>query len=160
MCNRCKVEAILFGSSSPLTVREISAILKIDSAECSRHIRALSKEYASGEGALIVNRVGNRYRIEVKPEYAGFVYPVAEKEYTHGDLRALGLIYKAGGMTITKLRENLGNKYDDIMKKLKDKKMVISRREGRATVFYVTRNFYRYFGVRESDLKKSEEGTQ
>ncbi|MCL4315183.1 MAG: SMC-Scp complex subunit ScpB [Candidatus Thermoplasmatota archaeon] len=160
MCNRCKVEAILFGSSSPLTVREISGILKMDTSECSRHIRSLAKEYASGERALIVNKIGNRYRIEVKHDYAGYVYPVAEREYTQGDLRALGLIYRSGGMSITQLREKLGSKYEDIMKKLREKKMVASRRDGRATVFHVTRNFYRYFGVKDADLRQPEDGTQ
>ncbi len=157
MCEMCKIEGILFGSSTPLTLREIASLLHMDTGQCSSVLRSLMKVYKNRESALEIRKAGNRYRIELKPEYVQYVYPVAEKEFSQTELKALGMIFTSGGLTRTEMRENFGDRYPRIINKLKEKKLIIARKVGRAEVFRISSNFFRYFGVRPDEIPRNPE---
>ncbi len=157
MCERCKVEAILFGSNTPLSLREIASLLHLTSQECSKYLRGLIKDYSRRETSLEIRKIGNRYRIELKKEFVQYVYPVAEKEFSQSDLKALGLIFKSGGLSRTQMRENFGERYNEIITKLKDRKLISAKKVGRAEVFRITSNFFKYFGVRPEDIPMGQE---
>ena len=76
-----KIEAILYSSREPLKASEISEYLGISTAEFSRAIREISRNYEEINSSLKVGQFGNSYKIKLSEDMIPFVEPFIEKEF-------------------------------------------------------------------------------
>lgn len=73
------IEAILFSAGRVVKIRELMALLEVNSDEIISSIAELEKEYAEvGRGFEIV-RVEDGYQLASKKEYHEYIYPLLSK---------------------------------------------------------------------------------
>ncbi|MHB8358786.1 MAG: SMC-Scp complex subunit ScpB [Thermoplasmataceae archaeon] len=149
-----KVETLLFSSSVPLSVKDISDLLEMPGPEISKVVRSLVREYEKREGAIEVARIGIKYRIQLKPEYSELADRVAERELSREQLKILGFIAARDHTNRTDLRERFGSRYEVLSDALLEKKFITVRRVGNADIFAVTKKFFTYFNVNKKKLEE------
>ncbi len=63
------VEASLYAADRPLTIEEISNKLEFPKKEVEKLINEVAFEYLERSTALIIAQIGDRYQMQIKPEY-------------------------------------------------------------------------------------------
>ncbi len=88
-----QVEAILFASGKPMSVKELTAALGLDDYRpVQRAVRTLEQTYGHRQSALEVRRVGDRYALQLQERYVPNVHAVTPVEMAPRTLKALTLI--------------------------------------------------------------------
>jgi len=151
------VEAVLFSSSDPLRISEIAKIADASIQDVENAVEELAREYAARNTAIEIIKIGDRYVMRVKPEYARFVERFVEREFDKATLRTLAVIAVKQPITLSKLAKIRGNKCYDHVKKLKELGFVRAEKKGRSTILTTTKEFAAYFGLEANDPKKIKE---
>jgi segregation and condensation protein B len=151
------VEAVLFLSPEALEISEICRILKARPEEIEMAIEAVARRYREMDSAIEVVKVGNRYLMRVKPEFADIVEKFAERELDRGTMRTLAVIAVRQPITLAKLAKIRGNKCYDHVKKLIELELVKAEKRGRSTVLTTTEAFASYFGFESKDPEEIKE---
>ncbi|HEV2230891.1 MAG TPA: SMC-Scp complex subunit ScpB, partial [Thermoplasmata archaeon] len=72
-----RLEAILFASGKPMSVRELTEALGVpDHRPVQRALKGLSRAYAQRQTALCVTRVGDRYALQLREPYVPAAHAV------------------------------------------------------------------------------------
>lgn len=74
------IEAILFASGRVVKIRELIALLELDSDEIISAIGELQKEYEKENRGLEIIRVEDGYQLASKSEYHEYIYPILSKQ--------------------------------------------------------------------------------
>ncbi len=151
------VEAILFSSPDPLSVREIAKLAGASVEEVEKAVRDLMREYSERKTSLEVIEIGGKFLMRVRPEYAHLVEKISEREFDRGTLRTLAVIAVRQPITLSRLAKIRGNKCYEHVKKLKDMGFVKAEKRGRSTVLTTTKEFASYFGIASDDPKEIKE---
>src|SRR5699024_7887678 len=72
---RAAIEAVLMVIDEPIEESELAAALDLPVAEVTSIMETLASEYAESQRGFMLRRLGGRWRIYSRPEYA----PVVEK---------------------------------------------------------------------------------
>ncbi|MCX8172070.1 MAG: SMC-Scp complex subunit ScpB [Archaeoglobaceae archaeon] len=150
------VEAILFTSPEAISILEICKILKEKPEKVEKAIEDLAKKYAEIGSAIEIVKIGDRYLMRVKQEYAEVVEKFTERELDRGTLRTLAVIAFKQPITLAKLAKIRGNKCYEHVKKLSELKLINLEKKGRSTIISTTDAFASYFGL-EPDPEKIKE---
>ncbi|MFW9897189.1 MAG: SMC-Scp complex subunit ScpB [Candidatus Thorarchaeota archaeon] len=67
--NRNLIEASLYAAGRPLTIEEISHKLELPKKEVEELINEVAFEYLERSTALIIALIGDRYQMQIRPEY-------------------------------------------------------------------------------------------
>jgi len=78
------IEAILFSSSEPVEIKELRKITGKDSVEILNAIDELINDYESRDTSIEIIRVGEKYLMRVKPQYADYVEKSPQGSLTEG----------------------------------------------------------------------------
>jgi segregation and condensation protein B len=148
------VEAVLYASNKPLTVRDIAGVLSISTQEVSKEIRKLLKDYARRETSITVVKIGNRYRMQLKEDFLDVVNAVSEPELTNLELSVMGFIAANPSCRRGDLRDKFGYRYDIPLERLKDMKLVHSKKYRNTEILTTGKKFYEYFGIDRIALEK------
>lgn len=140
------VEAILFSSPEALEISEICKILKEKPEVVEKAIENIAKKYAEMDSAIEIVKIGDRFLMRVKPDFAEIVEKFTERELDRGTMRTLAVIAIKQPITLAKLAKIRGNKCYDHVKKLSDLKLVNVEKKGRSTILTTTDAFASYFG--------------
>ncbi|MET1123686.1 MAG: SMC-Scp complex subunit ScpB [Archaeoglobaceae archaeon] len=151
------VEAILFTSPDPLSAKEIAKILGESEEKILKAVEELVNDYLSRETALEVIKLGEKYLMRVKPEYAAYVEKLSEKDLDRGTLRTLAVIAVKQPITLSRLAKIRGNKCYEHVRKLKELGFVRAEKRGRSTILTTTKEFASYFGIETSDPREIRE---
>ncbi len=151
------VEAALFSSDEPLKISEISEKLNISKNDVRKAINQLKEEYRSDERSIEIFRIGQKYVMQLKEEYTEIGYKFSKPEIDREMLKTLALIAYLQPVKISDLRKYVGEKLNDHIKMLKEKRLVYSRKYGKSTVLGITKYFGTYFGIDISDPKNVRE---
>ena len=151
------IEAILFSSSEPVEVRELRKITGKDKVEILNAIGELIKDYESRDTSIEILKVGNRYLMRVKPQYAEFVEKYTIRDFDRGTLRTLAVIASKQPITLAKLARIRGNKCYDHVKKLQERGLIKAEKKGRSTILTTTEEFATYFGLESAEPEKIKE---
>ena len=151
------IEAILFSSSEPVEVRELRKITGKDKVEILNAIGELIKDYESRDTSIEIIKVGNRYLMRVKPQYAEFVEKYTIRDFDRGTLRTLAVIASKQPITLAKLAKIRGNKCYDHVKKLQERGLIKAEKKGRSTILTTTEEFATYFGLESAEPEKIKE---
>lgn len=67
--HRNLIEAALYAAGGPLTIEELSTRLEFPKKEVERLVNELAFDYLERPSALIIAQIGERYQMQIRPEY-------------------------------------------------------------------------------------------
>jgi segregation and condensation protein B len=143
------IEAALFMSTSPMTVRALSKISGVNSWKIVQEkLKELQLEYEQRGSAIVISFEDGGYLMRLKPEYERKVSGLAkEAELSRGAIKTLAVIAKNDGMKQSKLVKMIGSSTYDHVKELVEKEFITAEKQGRTKVLKITKKFKEYFSV-------------
>ena len=143
-----QVEAVLFASGKPLSVKEIAEALALDDFRpVQRAVRTLEQTYGNRQSALEVRRVGDRYALQLQEKYVPTVHSVTPVEMTPRTLRALTLIAYHQPILQSHLVRMIGELAYEEVQHLRGIGLVHTDPKGSTLELTTTRRFAEYFGI-------------
>ena len=148
------LEAILFTTMEPLSLKQIKKIMGISEKELIKLIDELKIEYEDETHGLMVWDIGG-YKITVKSEYKDYISSLTpHSDMSRGLLRVLSIIAFHQPIEQSEIVKVIGNRTYEYVKKLESKNFVKSDKKSRTKILTVTSDFEKYFGTRSDELKK------
>jgi segregation and condensation protein B len=143
-----QVEAVLFASGKPLSVKELTAALgRDDFRPVQQAVRTLEQTYAHRQSALEVRRVGDRYALQLSEKYVPTVHAVTPVEMAPRTLRALTLIAYHQPILQSHLVRMIGDVAYEEVQHLRGIGLVHTETKGSTLELTTTRRFAEYFGI-------------
>lgn len=143
-----QVEAVLFASGKPLSVRELtSALGRDDYRPVQRALRTLEQTYSHRQSALEVRRVGERYALQLQERFVGNVQAVTPVEMAPRTLKALTLIAYHQPILQSHLVRMIGDIAYEEVQHLRTIGLVRTEPKGATLELTTTRRFAEYFGL-------------
>ncbi len=160
MNKKALLEAALFMSSKPLDVKELAKIANLSEEEVLKILEELKRDLESDERGIYLVRIGEKFKLYVKPEYVRFVRHLTPySDMKKGLLRVLAVIAYKGEITQSEIVKVIGNRTYEYVRELEQRGLVKSVREGRTKKLVLTKAFADYFGLRSpEEAKKFFEG--
>ncbi|HTP53469.1 MAG TPA: SMC-Scp complex subunit ScpB [Thermoplasmata archaeon] len=143
-----RVEAILFASGKPLSVKEITAALGVsDFRPVQQAVRTLERTYENRQSALEVRRVGDRYALQLQEPYVPAVHSVTPVEMAPRTVKALTLIAYHQPLLQSVLVRMIGDVAYEEVQHLRGIGLVRTEPKGSTLELTTTRRFAEYFGI-------------
>jgi segregation and condensation protein B len=143
-----QVEALLFASGKPLSVKELTAALgRDDYRPVQRAVRTLEQTYAHRQSALEVRRVGDRYALQLQERFVSDVQAVTPVEMAPRTLKALTLIAYHQPILQSNLVRMIGDVAYEEVQHLRGLGLVHTEPKGSTLELSTTRRFAEYFGI-------------
>ncbi len=143
-----QVEAVLFASGKPLSVKELTTALgRDDYRPVQRAVRTLEQTYAHRQSALEVRRVGDRYALQLTEKYVPTVQSVTPVEMAPRTLKALTLIAYHQPVLQSHLVRMIGDVAYEEVQHLRGLGLVHTEPKGSTLELSTTRRFAEYFGI-------------
>jgi len=150
-----EVEAILFSSPDPVSLRFIARRLGVKVEEVERVVDELVKDYEGRETALEIVKLGDKVLMRVKPRYQHLVS--GEKDLDKSTLRTLAVIALNQPVELSKLARIRGNRCYEHVKRLEGLGLIKSEKKGRTKVLTTTDAFLKYFGLNVGSVEELKE---
>jgi len=149
------VEAALFVTDKPLTIKEIGKILGTRSKKIIKQVMMeLRKEFERQDRGITLVFTGQGYQLMVKEPLLEKVAPFAPyTDLSEGMKRSLAIIAAMQPIKQSELVKMQGNKVYDYVKKLEEKKLIKSRKAGRTKLLETTKRFEVYFGKSIEEIR-------
>jgi len=170
------IEALIFASDEPLTMRQISDILRsgenggvslrMKEDEILSVIRELNARYVAERRAFRITQVAGGYQYATMPEYAEWlgrmVKEKARRKLTPATIETLSVIAYKQPVTKPEIEAIRGVNADYAIHKLMERDMVTivgrAATPGRPLLYGTTSDFLRHFGLNDlSELPKPRE---
>ncbi len=146
-----QVEAVLFASGKPMSVKELTAALGLDDFRpVQRAVRTLEQTYAHRQSALEVRRVGDRYALQLQEGFVPSVHAVTPVEMAPRTLKALTLIAYHQPILQSVLVRMIGDIAYEEVQHLRGLGLVHTEPKGSTLELATTRRFAEYFGIASS----------
>ncbi len=143
-----QVEAVLFASGKPLSVREISDALGLsDSRPVQTALRTLQHTYENRQTALEIRRVGDRYALQLVERFVTTVQSVTPVEMAPRTLRVLTLIAYHQPILQSMLVRMIGDSTYEEVQRLRGMGLIHTEPKGSTLELTTTRRFAEYFGI-------------
>ena len=142
------IEAILFSSPEPISIRKIARIIRKKVEEVEKAVDELAKDYASRNTSLEIVKLKDKVLMRVKPEYQRFVSDFFERDLDKSTLRTLALIAIKQPIELSKLVKIRGNRCYEHVKKLEELGLIKAEKSGRTKILTTTEDFAKYFGLK------------
>ncbi len=162
------LEALIFASESPLSVRNIQDIVQdVEQEEIEASLDLLKQDLKTR--AVALKKVSGGYQFATKPDYAPYLKSMfsgkEQSRLSRAALETLAIIAFKQPISRVEVNAIRGVSSDGVIKTLLERKLVdIAGRDdgpGRALLFRTTTGFLRYFGINElSDLPRPKEVEQ
>ena len=157
MCEFEIIEAALFAAGSALSLEKLTKISGKPKKAVLLALKELMKAYSSRISALEIINLGDRYVMQVKPEYAELMQEVAPKELSSPKLRTLSIIAYHQPLLQSDLINIRGSGAYDHIKDLIKRGFVESIPCGKSRQLSTTSLFADYFGLMKNDPKAIKE---
>ena len=160
------IEALIFVSDEPLSVKTITDVLKEDKAVISEAIQALAQEFNARNGGLQLREVAGGWQFATKPEFhehvRAFLKTRPSAKLSIASLETLAVIAYRQPVTVPEILEIRGVQSPSAIKTLLDKKLIVAkgRKEtvGRPMMYGTTKEFLLQFGLKDlSELPSVED---
>lgn len=148
------LEALLFASGEPLTIKEISSIMGLNERETEALLAELENDLQGPHRGLQITAIAGGYRLTTKPD----CFPYLEKLYqprtsplSKPALETLGIIAYRQPITRAEIEAIRGVKVDHLLITLGERNLIqeIGRKEspGRPILYGTTWEFLQYLGL-------------
>ena len=143
-----RVEAVLFASGRPLSIREITSALELeDYRPVQKAVRTLQQTYENRQSALEVRRVGDRYALQLEEKFVPAVHSVTPVEMAPRTLKALTLVAYHQPILQSVLVRMLGDVAYEEVQHLRGLGLVHTEPQGSTLELTTTKRFAEYFGI-------------
>ena len=155
---KSQLESLLFVSARPMTVAEISQILKKDKEETKKSLEELSQNYEEEKRGFRIIKSNSSYQMVSSPDnsklVSGFIQDETSGELTRPSLEALTIIAYRGPVSKIDLERIRGVNCSLILRNLLMRGLIISEKDSKKEEIYysVSLEFLRFLGI--SDIKE------
>ncbi|MAH43025.1 SMC-Scp complex subunit ScpB [archaeon] len=148
------LEAILFTTDKPLTVKQISRKINVRETTVEKVLVVLEEKYSDEKHGIRLQKMGG-FRLTVKDKYIEHVHDLTpHSDMSRGLLRVLAIIAFHEPVKQSDIVKVIGNRTYEYVKQLKDRGLIIIEKEGRTRIIETSPKFEQYFDIRKTDLKK------
>ena len=156
------VEAVLFAASQPLRAADIAAICGVGPDTVRKEIRRLEREYEEHGNAFEVAKIGQRYSLQLRPEYNHYALPFAEMDISPEVLKTASIIAYNQPIMQSDLAKMLGSGVYDRVRTLRQMGLVTGKHVGQSLLLSTTREFSEKFGLgtKKEEIKEWMESKQ
>ncbi|MCQ1534123.1 SMC-Scp complex subunit ScpB [Methanosarcina sp. KYL-1] len=151
------IEAALFAAGRAVSLEKLVKITGKPKKTVLLGVQELMEAYSSRESGVEILDLGERYVMQVKPEYSELMREVAPKELSAPKLRTLSMIAYHQPLLQSDLIEMRGSGAYDHIKDLIERGFVESVPCGRSRQLSTTSLFADYFGLKRNDPKAIKE---
>jgi len=160
------IEALIFVSDEPLSVKTIAEVLKEDKQVVSDTVAALAQEFNGRSGGLQLREVAGGWQLATRPEYhehvRAFLKTRPSAKLSIASLETLAVIAYRQPVTVPEVLEIRGVQSPTAIKTLLDKKLIVAkgRKEtvGRPMMYGTSKEFLLQFGLKDlSELPSVED---
>jgi segregation and condensation protein B len=150
------VEAALYMANEPISIKQMSKMFNTDSEKIREVVEALKKELESSEHGIYILETTSGYQIRVKPKLDPLVRKLTPyKDLGRGLLRVLALVAYKQPITQSEIVKVIGNRTYEYVKRLKERGLINTVKQGRTKALTPTKEFANYFGLEKpEDIKK------
>ncbi len=143
-----RIEAVLFAAGKPLSVRELGETLGLaDHRPVQGALKALARTYEQRQTALSVERVGDRYALQLKAEFVPTAHAVTPVDLAPRTVKALTLIAYHQPIVQSRLVRMLGEPAYEEVQRLREAGYVHAEPKGATLELTTTRHFAEQFGI-------------
>lgn len=146
------VEAALFSSAENITVQGIVEKTGLPESEVRHALKDLKMEYDERDSAIIIAKIGNDYRMMLRPEYSEYTGKFARAEMTGGMMRTLSTIAYNQPVLQSELFKTRGARTYDDVKALMEMDLIAGKKAGQTVELTTTKKFSEYFGIGSTKL--------
>lgn len=141
------IEAALFVSGKAMGADELASAAGIASVGYVKKLAdELIEDYKTRDSSICVVKIGDKYLLSLRDEYASKVSSVAgQPDLSKGALRILAYVSKNEPIMQSSLVKAFGSTVYDYMKELLENDFVRTAREGRSKKVETTQKFREYF---------------
>jgi segregation and condensation protein B len=160
------IEALIFVSEEPLTVKVIAGVLKEDRDAVQELIKSLAEEFNSRNGGLHLREVAGGWQFATRAEHHEYVRRLLRTrpsaKLSIASLETLAVIAYRQPVTVPEILEIRGVQSPSAIKTLLDKKLIVAkgRKEtvGRPMMYGTSKDFLLQFGLKDlSELPSVED---
>lgn len=160
------IEALIFVSDEPLSVKTIADVLKEDKQVISEAIQTLAQEFNARNSGLQLREVAGGWQFATRPEYhehvRAFLKTRPSAKLSIASLETLAVIAYGQPVTVPEILEIRGVQSPSSIKTLLDKKLIVAkgRKEtvGRPMMYGTSKEFLLQFGLKDlSELPSVED---
>jgi len=160
------IEALIFVSDEPLTVKTIADVLKEDKEVINAAVAALAEEFNARNGGLQLREVAGGWQFATRPEYhehvRAFLKTRPSAKLTIASLETLAVIAYRQPVTVPEILEIRGVQSPSAIKTLLDKKLIVAKGRkdtvGRPMMYGTSKEFLLQFGLKDlSELPSVED---
>ena len=160
------IEALIFVSDEPLSVKAIADVLKEDKQVVAETVAALAEEFNGRNGGLQLREVAGGWQFATRPEFhehvRAFLKTRPSAKLSIASLETLAVIAYRQPVTVPEILEIRGVQSPSAIKTLLDKKLIVAkgRKEtvGRPIMYGTSKEFLMQFGLKDlSELPSVED---
>lgn len=143
-----RLEAVLFAAGKPLSVKELTEALGVgDFRPVQTAIKRLIRTYDGRQTALEVRHVGDRYALQLRPEFVAGAHAVTPVDLAPRTLKALTLIAYHQPILQSLLAKMLGEAAYEEVERLRGLGLIRADPKGATLELWTTKAFAEYFGI-------------
>ena len=166
---RAVVEALLFASSKPLSIENLSEASGIDKVGLNEILAALQEDYSSDSRGFSLEEVAGGFQLRSDPRFSAQIGKLfaarIRRRMTRSSLESLSITAYRQPVTRAEIEQIRGVDSGAVLKTLLSLSMIriLGRKEapGRPILYGTTREFLEYFGLRDIEsLPTLEEVTE
>ncbi|HXD29808.1 MAG TPA: SMC-Scp complex subunit ScpB [Pyrinomonadaceae bacterium] len=160
------IEALIFVSGEPLTVKTIADVLKEERAVVEEAIAELAKEFNGRNGGLHLRELAGGWQIATRPQYhehvRAFLRSRPSAKLSLASLETLAVIAYKQPVTVPEILEIRGVQSPSAIKTLLDKKLIVAKGRkdtvGHPMMYGTSKEFLIQFGLKDlSELPSMED---
>jgi len=155
------IEAALFVSENPLSIRTLSKISGINSSrELKKILSDIKKEFDVASRGIELALTAEGYQFQVKDQFLEKVSGLTTyADISRGTLRTLSLVSLRQPILQSQIIKVQGNKAYNYIKSLEKKGLIKTEKAGRTKMINTTKEFERYFGKSLEEIKERLKST-
>ena len=160
------IEALIFVSDEPLSVKAIADVLKEDKEVIGETVKTLAEEFNGRNSGLQLREVAGGWQFTTRPEYhehvRAFLKTRPSAKLTIASLETLAVIAYRQPVTVPEILEIRGVQSPSAIKTLLDKKLIVAKGRkdtvGRPMMYGTSKEFLLQFGLKDlSELPSVED---
>jgi segregation and condensation protein B len=161
------IEALIYVSEEPITVKQLATILEGESvADIHSAADQLAEEFNARGGGLEVRQLAGGYRITTRPEFSEYVRRYLKSQpsarLSLAALETLAVIAYKQPITIPEILEIRGVTSTSAIKTLLDRRLIVAKGHkqvvGRPMLYGTSKDFLIHFGLNDlSELPNLED---
>lgn len=141
------VEAVLFSAATPVTVTDLKDASGLDARTVRSALKNLMDEYNDSDRAIEIAKMGTRYAMQVKKDYASPAAKLSALKIPKDVLKTASLIAYYQPVLQSKLSDLLGSKVYTHVRTLEELGLIRRKPRKNSVELTTTKKFIETFGI-------------